>query len=677
MTILTARLAYAPRRFDAARIAVELGHEPAIQLAGGRAEARDRRRAPPLRWLLGVALTGLSGLALIGSTLYLDLDRKSNFAEAPEFAAPPRREAAENEAVNPGKGDRLARPVDAVAAKQSFKTTMTVKIGDKEVLKDRPYTLLSTTLTTAPTAFADAVPAFNPLKLTNAGAEKADMSQDLEWPRDDAEAGFISRDITAADLANVRGELSLSEAQAQVIQWAKAQSSNERAPALAPQMLLMRASRAGVDPLGPLSYANVGAIESNAPFSSIEVRMVLENVTNIPRTGGVEQEADAGRRRLLQWRHGGALETLLRANGATARDAAAISSAFGARRGESPVAEGQKIILEYDDASPSERRIARVSVYTDEQLKAVVALTDLGDYASTKTDQISGAKYRANAENDYEGGMSLYQSLYESSLKQGLPKAIIAELVRAFINDVDFQRSAQPGDSMVAFMSDADEFEARPSLLYAALTVRDQTYRYYRFQTPDDNLVDYYDDNGRSSRKFLLRKPIANGELTSGFGMRYHPILHFARLHSGVDWAGPVGTPILAAGNGVVLKAAYDSGYGRRVEIQHANGYVTTYNHMSAFGRGVVEGARITQGQIVGYLGESGLATGPHLHYEVIINGNFVDPMAIKLARTREFDGKLLSAFRKERDRIDQLMAQAPNASIAAPPRALSAARLN
>ena len=107
MTILTARLAYAPRRFDAARIAVELGHEPAIQLAGGRAEARDRRRAPPLRWLLGVALTGLSGLALIGSTLYLDLDRKSNFAEAPEFAAPPRREAAENEAVNPGKGEAV------------------------------------------------------------------------------------------------------------------------------------------------------------------------------------------------------------------------------------------------------------------------------------------------------------------------------------------------------------------------------------------------------------------------------------------------------------------------------------------------------------------------------------------------------------------------------------------
>jgi murein DD-endopeptidase MepM/ murein hydrolase activator NlpD len=150
--------------------------------------------------------------------------------------------------------------------------------------------------------------------------------------------------------------------------------------------------------------------------------------------------------------------------------------------------------------------------------------------------------------------------------------------------------------------------------------------------------------------------------------MRYHPILHFARMHTGVDWAAPIGTPILAAGAGTIIKAGWDSGYGRRVEIQHANGYVTTYNHMSGFGRGIVEGVRVTQGQVVGFLGQTGLATGPHLHYEVIINGNFVDPMAIKLARTREFDGKMLGLFKKERERIDGLMTQAPGAQAAAAP---------
>ena len=117
--------------------------------------------------------------------------------------------------------------------------------------------------------------------------------------------------------------------------------------------------------------------------------------------------------------------------------------------------------------------------------------------------------------------------------------------------------SARPraGDLIEAFFTEPDEINPRPELLFATMTVREQTYKYYRFQTPDDNLVDYYDENGRSTRKFLLRKPIAEGELTSGFGMRFHPILHFARMHTGVDWAAPIGTPIFAAGNGVVIKA--------------------------------------------------------------------------------------------------------------------------
>jgi murein DD-endopeptidase MepM/ murein hydrolase activator NlpD len=133
-------------------------------------------------------------------------------------------------------------------------------------------------------------------------------------------------------------------------------------------------------------------------------------------------------------------------------------------------------------------------------------------------------------------------------------------------------------------------------------------------------------------------------------------------MHTGVDWGAPIGTPVYAAGNGVIIKAGWDGGYGRRVEIQHANGYVTAYNHMSGFGRGIAEGAHVVQGQTVGYLGDSGLATGPHLHYEVIINGSFVDPMAIKLPRTREFDGRMLAAFKRERDRIDQIMGEAPSA---------------
>ena len=253
------------------------------------------------------------------------------------------------------------------------------------------------------------------------------------------------------------------------------------------------------------------------------------------------------------------------------------------------------------------------------------------------------------------GAMRLYDSLYETALKQQIPKPIINELVRVFANDVDLQRAVSGGDALDVFYDEPEDGSApgRDSLLYASLSTRDETYRYYRFQTQDDGLVDYYDENGRSSRKFLVRKPISIGETRSGFGMRRHPILGYYKMHTGVDWAAPIGTPILAAGNGTVIKAQWDSGYGRRVEIQHANGYITTYNHMSGFARGISEGVRVKQGQVVGFLGSTGLSTGPHLHYEVMVNGHFVDPMRVKLARTREIEGRMLAEFKRERDRID------------------------
>ncbi len=430
----------------------------------------------------------------------------------------------------------------------------------------------------------------------------------------------------------------------------------------------MRTSKATGDSLGALTpYATTGTVSPSTPFASIEVRMIPENVTNAVKAN---PEDASPSERLVQMHHGESFEDVLKSNGASPEAVQGILAAFGVKHGESPVGEGQKILLLPEEPAVRGEKpaIARISVYADDQLKATVALTDSGAYkpVAVRTAQAPRKPKAADEDSPGGGGMSLYESLYETALKQGLPRSIIDVMTRVFANDVDFQRATAPGDSLEAFFSDPDDINPRPELLCASMTVRDQTFKYYRFQTNDDNMVDFYDDNGRSMRKFLVRKPIAEGDITSPFGMRYHPILHYARMHTGVDWAAPIGTPIYAAGNGTIIKAGWDGGYGRRVEIQHANGYVTAYNHMSGFGRGVAEGAHILQGQTVGYLGESGLATGPHLHYEVIINGNFVDPMAIKLPRTREFDGRMLASFKRERDRIDQLMAESPSAAAMA-----------
>ena len=235
---------------------------------------------------------------------------------------------------------------------------------------------------------------------------------------------------------------------------------------------------------------------------------------------------------------------------------------------------------------------------------------------------------------------------------------IIDDLVRMFSFDVDFNSRVQPGDALELFFTPGDD-NAAPKILYAALNTGSTKREFYRYRTPDDGATDFYDGSGQSAKKFLVRKPLNGGKFRSGFGMRRHPILKYTRMHRGVDWSAPRGTPIIAAGNGTVVKSGWASGYGRRVELRHTNGYVTTYSHMTGFGKGIREGARVTQGQVIGYVGSTGLSTGPHLHYEVLVNGRYVDPMRIKLPKGRTLDGEVRTSFEEERYRVDTLLERA------------------
>jgi murein DD-endopeptidase MepM/ murein hydrolase activator NlpD len=642
----------------------DIGEEPAIEADGRRHSADDRRRVS-IRWLLGTILTGLSGALLISSAAYTALDQQTRFAEQPTRAQISRKDEKDSQTVNPKKGDRLMRAVDVVAAKQTFRTATTAKSGETEVVRTKSFTHVATPLTLVSTNFVDQVPAFNPLKLMSDARNAPDVSVEPELAPDDAEVSFVTHDLISSNLENQSAVLSLEESHAQVIEQVKSSlaAGARSALPLPGQMLLSRTSRASVDPR-TLAYATQGTPSITAPFSSIEVRMVPENVTLAPRSTARPTQMEE---KLIVFRRGDNLISVLQANGVPESRAIAAASAFKTKRGEAPVREGRKVKLLFADfdGSGANMELARISVYSDERLETMVAATDRGSFlqvsAAQKIGKGRGADETGGAEEDDSGAMRLYDSIYETALKQEIPRPIISELVRIFANEVDLQRGVAGGDSVDVFYDESEEGTDRDALLYASLTTRNETARYYRFQTPDDGLVDYYDENGRSSRKFLVRKPIAVGETRSGFGMRRHPILGYYKMHTGIDWAAPIGTPILAAGNGTVIKARWDAGYGRRVEIQHANGYITTYNHMSGFARGLKEGSRVKQGQVVGFLGSTGLSTGPHLHYEVMVNGHFVDPMRVKLARTREFDGRLLAEFKKERDRIDSLMAKAPN----------------
>ncbi|MGA9136396.1 MAG: M23 family metallopeptidase [Methylovirgula sp.] len=633
----------------------DLGLEPAIETTGGRQRYLDRRRVS-LRWLCGTILTGIAGAALISAATYAALDHQSNFAEAPLPAAPSYKEAAGG--VNPHKGDRLVKSIDIVADKQTFKAPTTIKMGDKEVVQVHSFTHIETSLLTTSAGFADDVPPFNPLQLL-ADARNPVDAQDAPPDDNDADVSYSVRDLPVESLST-SAVLSPDEVQAQVTEEVKDEVAAGGEPfTLPPQLLLMRTSRA--NPLGALAYANSSDPLTSAPFSQIEVRMVPENVTVVPRSPAVQPTQME--ERLIVLRHGDTLQSVLKAVGIGQDSIDSIVAAFAPKRGEPAVPEGRrlKLLMADLDGSGTNMSLARLSVYNDETLETTIAITDRGDYVRVEDEEAEAKNTTDDSDDDDEGGMQLYDSFYETALKQQIPKPIIDELVRIFANDVDFQRPVSSGDSFEALYDNGEDGEQRNELLYAAVVAHNETYRYYRYQTPDDGLVDFYDENGRSSRKFLIRTPIIGARMTSPFGMRFHPILGYTRLHTGVDWAAPIGTPIFAAGNGTIAEVGWDAGYGRRIAIQHANGYMTTYNHLSGFARGIKEGVRVKQGQVIGYLGQTGLATGPHLHYEVLVNGHFVDPMRVKLARTREFDGTMLADFKRERDRIDALVARAPN----------------
>jgi len=658
-----------------ALLAASGGAEPPLDPRGEKRIAGSARRVS-LRWLAGSGLTGLIGAGLLGGAIYAAFDREANFAEAPTRAQLNRRDQGEGEKVNPAKGDRLIKAIDIVAAKQTFKTPTAIKVGDREVIKNRTFTRVSTTLTLSDTGLSADVPEFNPLKLLSDSSNPAPEAPDDAPGPDVAEVGFTATELSPTQFGVANGTLSLDEVRAQVDETIKhSQTDGSKAsPTLPSQLLLMKTSRASFDPNAGLAYATPGNINVSSPFSSIEVRMVPENVTLAPRTTNPVGDAEstrAAKDKLVVIRRGETLDDVLTAAGVQKTTVAAVKDAFNGRRAADAVAEGRRIKLSFAETeNASVPQLARLTVYDGERVQALIALSDSGRYLLLENSQATSGKTasrKSQADDDSDGddsddGMRLYNSLYETALKQEIPKPIIDQMIRTFANDVDFQRPVAAGDSIDAFFDNGDDGD-HADLLYASVTARGETYKYYRFQSPDDQGVDYFDPSGKSTRKFLVRKPIATGELRSGFGMRFHPILHYSRPHNGVDWAAPIGTPIFAAGNGTVIKAGWDSGYGRRVEIEHNNGYVTTYNHMSAFARGLHDGDRVKQGQIVGYLGASGLATGPHLHYEVIVNGHFVDPLRVKLAKTRQFEGKLLGDFKKERDRIDGLMAKAPNSS--------------
>jgi murein DD-endopeptidase MepM/ murein hydrolase activator NlpD len=248
-------------------------------------------------------------------------------------------------------------------------------------------------------------------------------------------------------------------------------------------------------------------------------------------------------------------------------------------------------------------------------------------------------------------------SLYESAAKLGATPQITAEVVKLFAHKLDFQRDIQPGDDFrLVFdrkVTESGRTIATGDLEYAEL----KGVKFYRFVRPDGG-ADFFDEAGKNIKGFLLKTPVDGARITSLFGQRKHPVLGFTRAHQGVDFGAGTGTPIVAAGDGVVLEAKRWGGYGNWLRIRHGAGWDTGYGHISRYAAGIKPGVHVRQGQVVAYVGATGLATGPHLHYEVWRNGQRENPIGAKVPQGTILAGADLARFRTAKTRIDNLLAQ-------------------
>ena len=368
-------------------------------------------------------------------------------------------------------------------------------------------------------------------------------------------------------------------------------------------------------------------------------------------------------------RRGDTLAVLLARAGANRQQAYAATTAlkrvFNPRR----LAIGQQVSAVFaPDGTANAGVLRELTLKADVDRLIHVTRGPTGRYAATReTIPLATAPRHA-------GGI-INDSLFLAAERAGIPAPVTVDLIRIYSFAVDFQREIREGDRFELFF---EQFEDQSGttvkngdILFADLTLRGEAHKLYRYTPGDDGRTDYFDEQGRSARRMLMRTPIDGARLTSRYGLRRHPILGYTRMHKGIDFGAARGTPVMAAGDGVIERASRYGGYGNYVRIHHKGAYATAYAHLSRFGRGIRKNRRVKQGQIIGYVGSTGRSTGPHLHYEVLRNNRQINPLSLRLPTGRTLSGDELRRFKAEvaqlKTRIAALPMESRLAQVKAP----------
>lgn len=356
---------------------------------------------------------------------------------------------------------------------------------------------------------------------------------------------------------------------------------------------------------------------------------------------------------------GDTLDAALRRAGLSAGESYRVAKAMEGHYNPRSLQPGQKIQLQFRPAEDTEDGpIARRLVSFQMPLDALrtLSISHQGDneYSGNIVERKVNRKL-------YTGNTTIQVSLYGSGQKSGIPVSVLTNAIHLYSWDVDFQRDIRQGDMlevMYEYLETPDGEKLKTGdIVYARLNVNGHDIPVYRYKMKNGD-TDYFTPSGVSVRKALMKTPIDGARISSGYGLRKHPVLGYSKMHKGVDFAAPSGTPIYAAGDGIVEKASRWSSYGNYIKIRHNSEYKTAYAHLKGFAKNVKAGKRVKQGQVIGYVGTTGRSTGPHLHYEVIRSGVQVNPRKMKLPQGNTLRGTELASFKSHMDKMSKQYAK-------------------
>lgn len=624
-------------------------------------DSGEPRRGGRFRWLLSTFLAAGVGAVAIGVVLFGSLDRVDTsagvlptlqqFTEA-RLPQPAIVRASRGLSWSLPKSDRLQVASGSMGVKQIIHDQVRVRRNNRPFIQIRPYLRIVARLSGVAPEAAEAVPPFNPFKLYATEAQASDADGSLRQRRSDVSVRVV--ELLGGILPSEDGqELDASEV-AELVARAKEEAQN----------LAMRPSLQPDDLGQPLDMDLAADSEAADSAPAANTTVLLKSVADADEADDDLEQSEV---RVIRVASGDNLARILQRLGTEPWQVNAMLQAARPSFPDNALMPGQEVhvTLVPSLSNPTKMEPVRFSVFAEgHEHKVTVLRSAAGEFVASASPYDDKLARFALQHGDRSHSGSLYASIYHTALSEGVPPDTIMQILRIHAYETDFRRRVGHGD-MLDFFFDVKE-DAGPDstpgeLLYTAIASGGESRRFWRFRTPD-GIVDYYDEYGNNSKRFLMRKPV-RGEsvrLTSGFGMRVHPIINAPKMHTGIDWASPVGTPILAAGNGVIEEAHRKGGYGNYVRIRHANGYQTTYAHMSRIGPGIRQGLKVRQGQVIGYVGCTGLCSGPHLHYEVLVNKRFVNPLKIQVPRERQLAGRQLAMYQKERARIEELMRRAP-----------------